>query len=57
MPSHLTVSGAVLIGVNDTTGFNIWQWGQASPTQIRLDKVYTKVRKLSFSKSSCQQTC
>ena len=46
MPSQLTVSGAVLVGVNNTTGYNIWQWGRASPTQIRLDKVYTKVSKL-----------
>ena len=57
MPSQLTVSGAVLVGVNNTTGDNIWQWGRASPTQIRLDKVYTKVSKLSFSKNNCLQTC
>ena len=37
------MEGAALLGINTTTGDNIWKWVLIKPTPLRTDPLYGKV--------------
>ena len=39
----MTVTEAVIIGVDEDSGFTKWQWTVVRPTELRLNALYTKV--------------
>ena len=43
-PSYLDVQGAVVVEENLEAGEIIWKWNLVTPTKLRLDKDYAKVR-------------
>ena len=41
--TEFRIEGALLVGFDNSTGKNEWQWTLTNPTALRSDPIYSKV--------------